>query len=191
MNFVPCQQKNCIMSLRCLCVWRSMSCWHDLAISTWFWFQVDMNFCSMSTKKLYHVLKIIMLTDESSCLAKEYFSDDLNILICTDSFNILYLYILTILMYSSSCVNKKRTTPRSDTPSTYILYERFSPSSAETCSYYAPWRLLRVGHVSFHHVDHTFSRGLSLDKPEIHSSCPWTWRNTWANCRKRHSGHAR
>ncbi len=50
----------------------------------------------------------------------------------------------------------------------------FTPSSAETCSYYAPWRLLRVDHPAFHHADHTFSHGLPLTKPQVHSS--WSWK---------------
>ena len=45
----------------------------------------------------------------------------------------------------------------------------FSPNFAEDRSYCAPWRLLWVGHASCHHTDHTFSRGLPLAKPQIHS----------------------
>jgi hypothetical protein len=46
----------------------------------------------------------------------------------------------------------------------------FSPSSVGTCSYFAVWRRLRVGHPAFHHEDHTSSHWLPLVKPQIHSS---------------------
>ncbi len=52
----------------------------------------------------------------------------------------------------------------------------FTPSSPETCSNYAPWRLLRFGYTVFHHAGHTFSHGLSLTKPQVHSS--WSWKQT-------------
>ena len=44
------------------CIWRCISCQHDLTVLIWICFHVYMNFCFMWTKKLDHVFKIIIHT---------------------------------------------------------------------------------------------------------------------------------